>query len=292
MNNSLVSICMTVWNGERFLKQTIESLQAQTWTNFELLILDNQSTDGTSLICSDLANHDKRIRYITDTKQRGVIEAQKLLFSMAKGDFLMLACDDDVYAPNYLSVLMGMLVATPTIGIAYSGYCHIDPSGAISKSGLRRFFTKEQSSFHNFYIYIKWRDPIPIIFGIIRKSAYLKAIDYYMLANNTFSNHDNLYLLKLLSLYRVDSISDPLFFYRSQDRRALYEKRGVYKSKSPFNEYFDRIAHQIAVSKVINKIILDSPNTISKKLILRFRNLSALLFFCRPKYLIDNLKNS
>ncbi len=291
MNNPLVSICMTVWNGELFLKETIDSLLAQTWNNFELLILDNQSTDRTSLICSNFSNQDKRIRYIMDTEHRGVIEAQKLLFSMANGDFMMIACDDDVYSSTYISSLMAMLLGNPNVGVAYSGYCHIDPSGVISKSGLRRFFTKEHSVFHNFYIYIKWRDPIPIIFGIIRKSAYLNAIDYYMLANKKFSNHDNLYLLKLLSLYRVDSISDPLFFYRSQDRRSLYEKRGVHISRSPLNEYLDHIIHQIAVSRVINTIILDTPNTYFKKFILRFRNLVALLYFCRPKYLIDNLKN-
>lgn len=290
LSQPLVSICMAVWNGELYLKQAIESLINQDWKNIEFLILDNQSTDSSALICQEFSKNDKRIHFILDKERRGVIEAQKYLASISKGEYLMVACDDDIYLPNYISTLMNLHRLNPTIGLAYCGYLNIDSNGAVSPSGLRRFFKAKNSRFENFYEYLKWRDPMPIIFGVVKADAHNRSLPFYTLANERFSNHDNLYLLKLLSDYKVDSTPEALFFYRLQDRVALYEKRGAYTQKSPWQEYLAHITHQLAVTQVISKIISESSFASNQKFMLFIRNQLVLIYYSRPKYLINNFR--
>ncbi len=99
-----VSIGMPVYNGEAKIRETLNSLLAQSFTDFELIISDNASTDNTELICQEYAKRDGRIRFVRQPRNLGVGANFKYVLEQAKGEFFMWAACDDLRSLDYLSV--------------------------------------------------------------------------------------------------------------------------------------------------------------------------------------------
>lgn len=97
-----VTIGMPVYNGEKYIAEAIDSLLSQTFTDFELIISDNASTDKTGLICREYANQDERITYIRHNKNRGALQNFQFVLDEAKGKYFMWAAHDDLWAPDFL----------------------------------------------------------------------------------------------------------------------------------------------------------------------------------------------
>jgi len=101
-NSPKVSIGMPVYNGEAFIREALDSLLAQTFTDFELIISDNASTDGTEAICREYAAKDARIRYVRQAENRGGIPNFQFVLDEAVGEYFMWAAADDVWLPNFI----------------------------------------------------------------------------------------------------------------------------------------------------------------------------------------------
>lgn len=108
----VVSIGMPVYNGERFIRDALNSLLAQTFTDFELIISDNASTDATGSICRDYAKQDSRIRYIRQHENLGVLPNFQFVLNEARGEYFMWAACDDQWFSNWIEQLQGALVKT------------------------------------------------------------------------------------------------------------------------------------------------------------------------------------
>ena len=289
----MVSIGIAVWNGELFLAQTLQSLLQQDYQNIEIIVLDNQSTDSTSQICKELAAQDLRIRYILDEQMRDVMSAQIKAAHLALGDFYMVACDDDWYEPSYISELMSIISQDPTIGLAYADMGFIDEEGEKSASYPIKCLNRSDRPIDNFRAYLSCRDPVPIIFGVIRKDLHLDALKFFKRADNRGWDHDNLYMMRLLTQTHVEGISNTLLFYRQRDRELLYKKRNqYYQPNSPFAIYLNHIFHQWAVTGEIKKIIAESSFTEREKRSLYLSNYMAFIHHIRLKYLKEPIKNS
>jgi len=92
----LVSIGMPVYNGERFIRQALDSVLGQTYENIEVIISDNASTDNTEAICLEYAARDQRIQYHRNPVNLGVILNFRRVFELSSGDYFMWAAVDDV----------------------------------------------------------------------------------------------------------------------------------------------------------------------------------------------------
>jgi len=101
--NPQVSIGMPVYNGEPFIREALDSLLAQTFTDFELIISDNASTDGTEAICREYAAKDDRIRYVRQPENRGALANFQFVLDEAAGEYFMWAAADDWWSENWLS---------------------------------------------------------------------------------------------------------------------------------------------------------------------------------------------
>ena len=99
-----VTIGMPVYNGEPFIRKALDSLLAQTFTDFELIISDNASTDKTEVICREYAANDLRIRYIRQPENLGGSANFKFVLNELQGDYFMWAACDDVWSPKFLEV--------------------------------------------------------------------------------------------------------------------------------------------------------------------------------------------
>jgi glycosyltransferase involved in cell wall biosynthesis len=124
--NSKVSIGLPVFNGEKYLRETIDSILAQTFTDFELIISDNASTDRTEEICKEYIGEDSRIRYYRNTANIGGGRNLSCTFALSKGEYFHTPGHDDVLAPNFLAKCVEVLDTKPTVVLCYSTIIEID----------------------------------------------------------------------------------------------------------------------------------------------------------------------
>ncbi|WP_419902628.1 glycosyltransferase family 2 protein [Kiloniella sp.] len=97
-----VSIGVVVYNGEASLAEALESLLAQTFTDFEIIVSDNASSDRTANICKAYCERDSRIRYIRQIENLGATRNFQFVLERARGRYFMWAAADDIRSPDFL----------------------------------------------------------------------------------------------------------------------------------------------------------------------------------------------
>lgn len=118
-NEPRVSIGLPVFNGEHYLDQTIDSIQAQTLEAWELIIADNHSTDATEEICRGRAASDSRIRYIRNPRNLGGPANYNLVFHAARAPLFKWASSNDILGPDLLQCCVEALDRHPEAVAAY-----------------------------------------------------------------------------------------------------------------------------------------------------------------------------
>lgn len=117
-----VSIGMPVYNGEKYIKEAIDSLLAQTFTDFELIISDNCSEDGTEAICQHYVDKDSRVSYIRQNRNIGASENFEFVLQKSVGEFFMWAAYDDRWSTSFIDKLTRALIENNDAGLAFSNY--------------------------------------------------------------------------------------------------------------------------------------------------------------------------
>jgi glycosyltransferase involved in cell wall biosynthesis len=115
----LVSIGVPVYNAERHLARTLDSLLAQTYANLELIVSDNASTDGTQAICEAYARRDSRVRFIRQPRNLGAVANWNAVAREARGEYFKWASASDVCAPTFLEACVGAMRADPGVVLCY-----------------------------------------------------------------------------------------------------------------------------------------------------------------------------
>ena len=105
MNKPKISIIVPVYNTELYLRECIESILRQSFMNFEVLLVDDGSTDASGSICEDYAAKDTRIRVFHQTNQ-GVTAARKCGILHSNGEYLCFVDSDDTITSDALAILM------------------------------------------------------------------------------------------------------------------------------------------------------------------------------------------
>ena len=129
-NNPKISIGLPVYNGENFLRRRLDSLLSQTYSNFEIIISDNASTDATQKICQEYSSKDPRIKYIRQKVNMGASWNWDFVLEQANCDFFVWAMVDDVMLPDFLEKNMKILSTNKNL-VASAG--KIKPFGKITK---------------------------------------------------------------------------------------------------------------------------------------------------------------
>ncbi len=124
----LVSVLLPVYNADRYIAQAIESILNQTLTNFELLIIDDGSTDGSAQILQAYAAQDQRIRLLV-RENRGLISTLNEMLQQAKGEFLARMDADDLSLPDRLQQQVQFLQQHPEVVCVGGAFDLIDPQG-------------------------------------------------------------------------------------------------------------------------------------------------------------------
>ncbi len=123
-----VSLGMPVYNGANFIREAIRSLLDQTFQDFELIIVDNASTDDTEAICRSFAEADERIRFYRNNENIGAGKNFNLAVTYARGEFFKWAAHDDICHPQFLEKCVEELDRNADAVLAYPKSKVIDAS--------------------------------------------------------------------------------------------------------------------------------------------------------------------
>lgn len=124
-----ISIVLPVYNGQRYLPESIESILAQTYPHFELIIVDDCSTDKTPYIIAAFAGQDKRIKPIRHTENKQLPGALNTGFNAAQGAYFTWTSDDNLYRPKALETMLDFLQKNPAVDVVYADYTLMDSQG-------------------------------------------------------------------------------------------------------------------------------------------------------------------
>lgn len=200
--NSKLSVILTVYNSEKFLRKTIESILNQTYKNFELIIVNDGSTDSSENIIKSF--EDARIKYIFQ-ENTGVADARNKGLDFAKGDFITFHDSDDLSVPNRFELILKQF-DNYNIGAVHSDMLLINEmdnpigywqSKNIEKDKLLRYFIKIGTPFNNPTIIYK-KETV----GSNRFDTKLKIGEDTKFVLNVLRNSNTLHVAEPLLLYR------------------------------------------------------------------------------------------
>ena len=128
MGNQLISVIVPVYNVEEYLKQCLDSILEQTFSNYEVILVNDGSTDSSGLICQEYAENDTRIRYF-EKENGGLSDARNYGIEQARGDYLTFVDSDDFLDASHLSILYNALVNNDA-DISIANYANYQTSTA------------------------------------------------------------------------------------------------------------------------------------------------------------------
>lgn len=216
---------MPVYNGQTLVAQAIRSLLDQTFSDFELIISDNGSTDRTPEICQEFATADHRIRYIRHAENRGIFWNNNFVISEARGRYFMLASDDDIWDQNWLELVRHMDGSSV---ICFGELVIIEYDGKVRFPRLiRRYSENRYLRLFDFYLRPRWH--VWITFGIFETSLAKQFRFREDLKN--FPTGDIDFIFSVLHHGNVKFVRGTRFFKRdkiNQDATPLSVKTKAY----------------------------------------------------------------
>lgn len=222
----VVSIGMPVYNGEKYIREALDSLLAQTFTDFELIISDNCSTDNTESICKEFISKDSRVKYIRQSTNIGPTANFEFVLHKASGEFYMWAAHDDRWQCTFLEKLVSILTDDQTCGLVFSNYVVKNlETGAETLQKIRASDT--ESKIVNFVIRLIFICP-SLIYGLYRlrliKNTNLESFDF-----------SDVYLISELSLRtKIKIVDDHLYIAGTKGERKPYSLSGKKIDRMPF----------------------------------------------------------
>jgi glycosyltransferase involved in cell wall biosynthesis len=212
-----LSIGLPVYNGERFLAAAIQSALDSSFTDFELIISDNGSTDETEAIARSFAERDERVRYVRNPTNIGPIPNFNQVFRASNGEYFKWLAYDDLCGPDLLAKCVEVLDADPTIVLCSGRYMEIDENGdPIEEQPYRLDLASSRPHVRLGELMCTSRGH-PIMFGVIRASTLRKT---RLLAN--YHGSDRALLAELTLHGRLWELPEVLWSSRDHPGRSPY----------------------------------------------------------------------
>ena len=208
----LVSIITVVYNGEKYLEQTIQSVINQTYKNIEYIIIDGGSTDGTLDIVKQYEGH---IAYWVSEPDKGLYDAMNKGIGLAKGELIGMINSDDWYELNTVEIISEAYKNNPTKSIFHADRYDIDDDG---NRTIKKFHPSE---FKFKYYGMTYNHPSMFItkeeYKLHKYNTELRALSDFQFVLETFLRNKELlyYINKPLVNYRLDGISAQMKLFKS-----------------------------------------------------------------------------
>jgi glycosyltransferase involved in cell wall biosynthesis len=233
----LISIVLPTFNGERYLAEALESCLQQSYSRWELVVIDDASTDGTSAVIGEYTRRDARIHCIRHERNRRLPAALNTGFAASQGSLLTWTSDDNRFHPSALSGMAEHLLARPEVGVVYSDFALIDQSGA--RITTQRAAPPERM--------ISGENMIPSF--LFRRVVYERVGAY---AEDLFLAEDFDYWLRIeLAGFRMEPLHETLYEYRlhAHSLTEQHKGRAFHASEQALLRHVSRLAQRVPASR-------------------------------------------
>ncbi len=224
----LVSIGLPVFNGENYLEQAIQSILAQTLTDFELIISDNGSSDRTEILCRQYAAQDDRIRYVRNAENLGGAANFNRTVALARGKYFKWAAHDDVIAPSFLATCVAALETHPDCVLAHPWTTIMNEKGQAQQPYQRDGTLRTQSleRRERFGDLVLCQHQCYQLFGLMQTEVLRQTP-----LHGNYGHADGVLLARLALMGPFCEIPERLFWARSHPEQTLY--RFIWSQKRP-----------------------------------------------------------
>lgn len=195
----LVSIILPVYNGEDNIGSAIESVLNQSYKNWELIIVNDCSTDNTLEILLEFQKRDPRVHVICNERNLKLPKTLNVGFKHARGEYYTWTSDDNLYKKNAIETMVGVLEENSDISMVYSDYSNIDSSGTVLN-------------------YVNLQEPEALVVGNVIGACFLYTAKVAQLTNgydaDLFLAEDYDYWIQIYKNGKIKHICEDLYSYR------------------------------------------------------------------------------
>jgi glycosyltransferase involved in cell wall biosynthesis len=209
-----LTIGLPVYNGEKYVAESLEALLGQSFTDFELIISDNASTDSTGDICRGYEKQDSRVRYFRQQRNIGLAPNHNFVAEKARSELFKWASNDDLYARDLLERCIDALDKYPDVVLVHSWSAMVDDSGAVTNAFEYPLNTASPRAPERFrsLLFVSGGDDD---YGVMRTQVLRRT------AMKESYHHADRTIIAELSLYgRFYQVPDWLYFRRDHADRA------------------------------------------------------------------------
>lgn len=212
-----VSIGLPVHNGGRFLPRALESLLAQDYPDFDVVVSDNGSTDDTVEVARDFARRDARVSVLSEPLNRGAAWNFNHAFHRSTGRFFKWAAHDDMYAPSHLRRCVEALEADAGVVLAYTQAVDIDESDQVLCPRPSPRVAEAERRADRLGSVLRTPTPCFEVFGLMRRADLARTS-----LIGSYTSSDRVLLLELAALGRFRAIDEELFLHRQHPERSVH----------------------------------------------------------------------
>lgn len=210
-----VSIVLPTYNGSRYLAQAIQSCRAQTYQDWELIVVDDCSTDSTPSIIAEFSARDPRVRSVRHETNRRLPGALNTGFASSRGRYLTWTSDDNLYRPEAIAEMAAVLDREPEVALVYAPMTYIDPDGRPLGPGY------------------SGGPPDHLAFGaqvggcfLYRRKVYETIGDY---AEDLFMVEDWDYWIRVADKFQIRALPKDLYLFRLHDESLSRQRQEKFR---------------------------------------------------------------
>lgn len=205
--NTTFTVVMPAYNAAAYLAQTIESVLSQTFTNFELLIIDDGSTDNTAIIAEDYQQKDKRVKLLIQSNQ-GVSATRNQGITSSNSEYIAFIDADDKWFPDKLALHYQHLEKNPDLGVSYAKVEFLTPDGKHTRKIAQGRLTKLQPQ------HFLYENPTMTVSNLVVRRQIFEEIGCFDCNMNYSEDLDFLFRVAC-SHWKIEGIDHVLLGYRT-----------------------------------------------------------------------------
>lgn len=216
-----IGIGLPVYNGERYVAEAISSVLEQTYPDFELVISDNASTDGTEEICRGFASRDERVRYVRNATNLGGAPNYNQCFALSRATtYFKWIAHDDTIDTRFLELCSAALDANPSAAVAFPTLVEIDAEGRTLRTEAADLGFVDPDAGRRARAFVdeirRSRDVLWAMFGLTRRSALLRGA-----LHGSYVASDQVFLFELILAGEAVHVADSWYSRRVHRQASM-----------------------------------------------------------------------
>lgn len=237
----MISVVLPTYNGSKYIKQSIESIINQTYKEWELIVIDDCSTDDTNKIVQEYTLKDNRIKLYKNETNKRLPASLNTGFAKTSGEYLTWTSDDNIYKENAFEKMIEYFQLNSDVGFVFSNMTIIDENGNIKQKNSYIPSSMEE---------IKYKNIVGASF-MYKREVYKTIGDY---DTSKFLIEDYDYWLRISRKFKIGFINDSLYFYRTHSG-SLTESKNSQMLEAKIKLYEEELSNDKNLSKESTALI-------------------------------------